>query len=390
MSITVSELNNIIKDELKNSFTQKICVRGELSGYKKYNNTIYANLKDDKSSINIIKFKCNSQDNFNSGDLVLINGNIDYYIKNGVINFMCSNITHTGEGNIQKQLENLKQKYQNLGYFDNKKEFPKNIKSIGIITAKDGAALQDILFVLNSNKFNGTIYVKNSPVQGIDCPRGICSGIKYFNESKINNSKINNNSVDLIMITRGGGSIDDLMGFSHPTVIEEIHKSNIFTMSAVGHEIDNMISDYIADIRAPTPSIGAEIICKNCINRDEIIKKYREKLDYSKQIIINRIKMIKHNFFVIKKKMYIQTYEKNNDKINKFDKIFTDIIMSKFNFIKNDIDKIKSNLDILKHNDYNAIILQNNKIIKNIDDIKDGIYNIKINGKTKKIKIKIE
>ena len=100
--------------------------------------------------------------------------------------------------------------------------------------------------------------------------------------------------------------------------------------------------------------------------------------------------MIKHNFFVIKKKMYIQTYEKNNDKINKFDKIFTDIIMSKFNFIKNDIDKIKSNLDILKHNDYNAIILQNNKIIKNIDDIKDGIYNIKINGKTKKIKIKIE
>jgi len=379
MSITVSDLNNLIKDKLKNSFTQKICVKGEISGYKKYNNTIYANLKDDNANISIIKFRAD-HDNFKSGDLVLINGNLDYYIKNGNVNLICSKIESTGEGNIQKKLNDLKTKYENLGYFDNKKIFPTEIKSIGIITAKDGAALQDILFVLNSNKFTGNIYIKNSPVQGIDCPRGICDGIKFFNKF---------DNIDLIMITRGGGGIDDLIGFSDPNVIEEIHKSKIFTMSAVGHEIDNMLSDYVADIRAPTPSIGAEIICKHCINKDEIIKNYREKLNYSKQIIFNRLNIIKKNFFVIKKKMYMSLYDNNNIKIDKFNNIYINLIRTKFNIIKNNIDKIKSNIEIMKHNEYNALLIKNNILIKDINDIDNGIYDIKINGKIKKISIKL-
>jgi exodeoxyribonuclease VII large subunit len=189
------------------------------------------------------------------------------------------------------------------------------------------------------------------------------------------------------MITRGGGGIDDLMGFSDPNVIEEIHKSKIFTMSAVGHEIDNMLSDYVADIRAPTPSIGAEIICKNCINKDEIIKNYKEKIGYSKQIIFNRLNIIKKNFFVIKKKMYVDLYDKNNIKIDKFNNIFIDLIRTKFNIIKNNIDKIKSNIEMMKHNEYNALLIKNNTLIKDINDIGNGIYDIKINGKIKKVKI---
>lgn len=383
--LSVTDLNILIKDELKKVIPSKINISGELSGYKKHGTTIYSSLKDDTSSINIIKFRAN-QDNFKNGDLVLINGSIDYYIKNGNVNLICNKIESTGEGNIQKKLDELKNRYENLGYFNNKKSFPKQIKSIGIITAKDGAALQDILFVLNSHKFTGNIYIKNSPVQGIDCPRGICDGIKFFNQSL-------NNKVDLIMITRGGGSIDDLIGFSHPDVIEEIHKSNIFTMSAVGHEIDNMLSDYVADIRAPTPSIGAEIICKACINKDELIKNYKEKIDYSKDIIINKIDYIKKNFFSTKKKMYMILYDKNFNKIDKIDKILNDLVINRFRNIRNDIDKLKSNIDLLKNNEYNAIIIKNNKIIKSIDDIKnnkkndDDIYEIKINGRIKKVKI---
>ena len=394
-SISVTELNILIKDELKKNIPTKLCIKGELSGYKKYGTTIYSSLKDDTSSINIIKFKAN-QDNFNNGDLVLINGNVDYYIKNGNINFLCNKMESAGEGNIQKKLNDLKNKYENLGYFDNKKTFPKQIKSIGIITAKDGAALQDILFVLNSHKFTGNIYIKNSPVQGIDCPRGICDGIKYFNQFNINdknNQNKQNNKVDLIMITRGGGGIDDLIGFSHPDVIEEIHKSTIFTMSAVGHEIDNMLSDFVADIRAPTPSIGAEIICKNCINKNQLIENYKEKLHFSKNIIINKIDIIKKNFFSIKKKMYTSLYDKNNDKIDRLDKILNDLVNNRFRNIRNDIDKLKSNIDLLKNNEYNAMIIKNNKIIKSIDDInseensEENIYEIKINGKIKKVKI---
>jgi len=177
-SISVSELNILLKDELKKTFSEKICVKGEISGYKKYGTTIYANLKDDISIINLIKFRA-TNDNFNNGDLVVATGNIDYYVKNGNINFVANKIELTGEGNIQKRLENLKTKYENLGYFHNKKSFPQNIKSIGIITAKDGAALQDILFVLNSNKFEGNIFIKNILVQVIDCQKVICYGIEY-------------------------------------------------------------------------------------------------------------------------------------------------------------------------------------------------------------------
>lgn len=382
--LSVSELNILLKDELKKIFNQKICVKGELSGYKKYNNTIYANLKDDISSISIIKFRCEN-DKVANGDMVEINGNIDYYIKNGNINFVCNKIINTGCGNIQRQLENLKEKYFKLGYFANKKILPKNIKSIGIITAKDGAALQDILFVLNSNKFDGQIYVMNSPVQGVDCPNGICKAIKFFNESEKN--------IDLVMITRGGGSIDDLMGFSHPNVIEEIYKSKIFTMSAVGHEVDNMLSDFVADIRAPTPSIGAEIICKNSINKNDYIKKSKEKcmekLIYSKQLIQNKLNLLKRNFCSIKKKMFLNQYESNNNKINILNQTYINLIKKRYEMIKNNIDLIKSNITILKHNEYNVILLKNNLSIKDIDDISNGIYDIKINGKIKKIKISL-
>jgi exodeoxyribonuclease VII large subunit len=381
-SISVSELNILLKDEIKKSFSKKLSVIGEISGYKKYGSTIYANLKDDISCINIIKFKA-SNDNFANGDLVCATGIIDYYVKNGNINLVCHNLENVGEGNIQKQLENLKQKYEKLGYFDNKKEFPKNIKSIGIVTAKDGAALQDILFVLKSNKFDGHIYIKNSPVQGIDCPKGICTGINFFNQF-IDKNK---NKVDLIMITRGGGGIDDLMGFSHPDVIKEIAKSKIFVMSAVGHEVDNMLSDYVADIRAPTPSIGAELICKASVNNDKIIDSYKQNNSIIQHNIKNKLNFAKSNMFSIKKKMYMNIYDKNNNILNKLDKIIDETVLNKFNNIRHNIDKIKSNIDVMKNNEYNAILLYNDKQIKSIDDIKNGKYKIKINGKIKEIKL---
>ena len=379
--ISVSELNTMIKDELKTSFTNNISVKGEISGYKKYGTTIYANLKDDTAIINIIKFKYNMTDKFNNGDLVIATGNIDFYIKNGKINLICSSIDLMGEGNILKHLEKLKLKYNELGYFDNKKLFPLNIKSIGIITAKDGAALQDILFVLNSNKFNGSVYIKNSSVQGNECPNSICSGIQFFNTYE----KI----VDIIMITRGGGSIDDLIGFSDPAVVEAIHKSNIFTMSAVGHEVDNMLSDYVADIRAPTPSIGAELICKKCINNDLLIDNYKNKLSYGYNIIKNKLTHITNNISTIKNKMYISVYEKNNKMIDNLDNIFSTIIKKRLDNIRNNIDMTKSNFELIKNNEYNMLLIHKRKQITNIDDIYDGIYDIKMNGKIRKINIKI-
>jgi len=380
--ISITELNAYIKDNVKKTSLKNLKIKGEISGLKKYNNTIYASLKDDISSINIIKFRSN--DDIKNGDMVIISGYIEFYTKNGTIQIICNNIEHTGEGNILKKLEDLKTTFKNKGYFDNKKKFPENIKSIGIVTASNGAALQDILYVFNNNKFDGKIYVKNSPVQGVDCPKGICNGIKYFNKFKDDNK-----TVDLIMITRGGGGIDDLMGFSDPNVIEEIHNSNIFIISAVGHEVDNMISDYAADLRAPTPSIGAEIISKSMPNKILIINSYRDKLDIYLKLIQNKYDNIKKNFNLQKKKMYIKIYELNIKRINNIEEYLKNIINTKVNKLNNNLNTIKSNIDILKNNEYNAVIMYNNKVIDDVDKIKNGIYIIKINGKNKKIEIKL-
>jgi exodeoxyribonuclease VII large subunit len=376
--ITVTELNNFLKDILKKNTQRNISVKGELSGYKKYNNTIYATLKDDSSAISLIKFKV--QEDFKNGDLVIVSGSVDFYSKNGNINLVCNKIELAGEGLILKKLNDTKMKYKNLGYFDNKKEFPKQIKSIGIVTASGGAALQDILFVLNSNKFDGKIYVKNSPVQGIDCPKGICAGIKYFNSSK---------EVDLIMITRGGGSIDDLMGFSDPSVIEEIYKSEIFVMSAVGHEVDNMLSDFAADIRAPTPSIGAEMISKAGPNKILKLETYKEKLGMYDTLLKNKFDFLKKNLFSSKKKMYLTVYDNNNKKLFELDKNVDKMLFDRILSVKSDLKNIKSNIDLIKTSQYNAVLIKKNKPIKSIDDIDDGIYYVKIAGKLKKIEIKI-
>jgi exodeoxyribonuclease VII large subunit len=377
---TVTELNNLLKDVLKKNSPKNISVKGELSGYKKYNSTIYATLKDDSSSINLIKFRVT--EDFQNGNMIIATGSIEFYSKNGNINLMCSKIELAGEGLILKKLYDTKIKYQNMGYFDNKKEFPKQIKSIGIVTASSGAALQDILFVLNSNKFDGKIFVKNSPVQGIDCPKGICSGIKYFNS-------IEAEKIDLIMITRGGGSIDDLMGFSDPSVIEEIYKSEIFVMSAVGHEVDNMLSDFVADIRAPTPSIGAEMISKAGPNKILKLESYKDKVVIYDNFIRNKFDNLKRNLFSTKKKTLLKIYDNNNNKIFALDNNLDKIIYDRFLNMKGDLNNIKSNIDLIKTSQYNAILIKKNKPIKSIDDIDDGIYYIKIAGKMKKIEVKI-
>ncbi len=239
------------------------------------------------------------------------------------------------------------------------------------------------MFVLNSNKFDGKIFVKNSPVQGNDCPTGICKGIKYFNDFKYNN-----NPVDLIMITRGGGDIDDLMGFSSPLVIEEIYKSDIFIMSAVGHEVDNMLSDFVADIRAPTPSIGAEMICKATVNKTNQIELYRDKISNYNNIIKIKLENVRRNFNATKKKMYLNIYDQNKTRLKLIEDGVNSILHNKLSSIKQDLNNIKSNIDLIKNSEYNAVLIKNNKPIKSIDDIKDGVYYIKIAGKLKKIDIK--
>lgn len=381
--LTITELNILLKDSIK-KVGQKIKVKGEISGFRgKYNNTVYASLKDDISSINIIRFK--AIEDIKNGDKVIVSGSIDFYSKTGDIKLICNKIEIEGEGELLKKLDLLKKKFEEKGYFENKKTFP-SIKNIGIITSKDGAALQDILFVLNSNKFDGKIYIKNSPVQGNDCPKGICSGIKFFNTFLIEE----NSKVDLIMITRGGGGIDDLMGFSDQSVIEEIHNSNIFVMSAVGHEIDWMLSDYVADTRAPTPSIGAEMICKSCLDNKRKVEIFTFKDETYKKYIKTRFEILKKNINLTRKKMYVEKYESNKKRIYLIEDKMKQLYNNKINLIRNTINNIKSNIGVIKNiKPYSCIIKSKNKTINDITELKNGIYTVEINGTSIKVEIKL-
>lgn len=378
MALSVSEINEQVYTLLLSNYNKKISIKGEISNCKPSRNHIYFNLKDDNASISCVfwDYKKYIDIDLKDGQNVEVNGYIDFYRKIGNFQFRTTNITFNGIGNIKALYDKMFKEYKEKGYFDDKikKSIPKNIENIGIITAKDGAALQDVLYALNRNKFNGNVYIKNGIVQGSECPQSICDGIKYFN-----NFKINNKHIDLLLITRGGGSFDDLIGFSSKQIIEEIFNSNLVIMSAIGHEVDWMISDYVADIRAPTPSIAGEMISEQ---QAKNIQQLDDHMHFINDVIKNRIL---NSFYEYETK--ILKYAKKldecnniiNSKINYFDSLINNLKSTLYdNLHKHEEDIANAKINLSKANpniglDTGNIIVTNSKgtYIKDIMDVKD-------------------
>lgn len=333
-ALTVSQINNLLKDTISKTYNKIISIVGEASNIKINNNNLYMTLKDSESSLSCVSWGFTSK--INNGDKVICYGKLVLFHKSGTYNLNVSKIMSIGIGNLQKKYNEIKKKYEELGYYESesKKQLPKNIKSIGIITSLEGAALQDILYVLKQNNFTGKVYIKNAQVQGDMCPKSVSNGIKYFNNKK--------EKVDILLITRGGGSLEDLMGFSDAEVIEEIHNSSIYTISAVGHETDTMLSDYVADYRAPTPSIASEFISKR---QKETITELNDLVSYFMSISPLHITNNIH-----KTKQQIQMLENSIPNIN--DKINTEIVEldSLCEYMKNKIkDRIvKLQMDVME------------------------------------------
>lgn len=368
----VSELNNEIKDILEDNYSYNITVSGELSNFKISGRNLYATLKDNNASVSIAYWGYLNKNKsvYNNGDNVKITGRLSLYAKNGTYNINITSIEKTGSGNIHEFYNALKQKYNNMGYFTNKKQMPNNIQNIGIITASSGAALQDILYVLNKNKYHGNVYIKNCMVQGDKSASSICSGITFFD----------NFNCDIILIARGGGSFEDLMSYSSEEVINAIYSSNKFTISAVGHEVDFMLSDFVADLRAPTPSIGAEIICRaqnELLDNFNIIKsKINTECYY---IIAAKLQKYKDRIKTLRYKLNENKQTDLHDNITKLNSLKAQLynkMKASINKYKNIIQSLNNMLakhDILTMMDNGyAIIIKGNTVINTLDNIKSG------------------
>ncbi|MDP8305056.1 MAG: exodeoxyribonuclease VII large subunit [Candidatus Chlorobium antarcticum] len=257
--LSVSELTQQIKQELEILFP-KIQVKGEISNFKHHSSGhIYMTLKDEGAQIPAVIWKhaasrltCRPADGMN----VIAEGRIEVYPPSGRYQLICTSITEEGEGALQQAFAKLLQKLAAAGWFgdERKKPIPKIPKIIGLVTSPTGAVIEDMGKVLQRRFPPANILLFPAKVQGRDAVDSLISGINWFNAQKSGPYR-----PDVIIIARGGGSLEDLQAFNEERVAEAIFNSQIPVISAVGHETDFTIADMVADLRAGTPSIAAEL-----------------------------------------------------------------------------------------------------------------------------------
>ena len=255
-ALDVSEANSYIKRILINDpILCNLKIKGEISNFKVHSSgNVYLSLKDQNSKINCVIFRNDYDRNLNleNGTKVIVSGYISVYERDGSYQLYIKHIEIAGIGNLYIEFNKLKEKLQKEGLFDYKykKPIPKIPKSIGVVTSPTGAVIRDIINV--TKRRYPKVHIKLYPVkvQGEGAKDEICEGIRFFNEI---------HKVDTIIIGRGGGSIEDLWAFNEEEVARCVFESKIPIISAVGHEIDFTICDFVSDMRAPTPSAAAEI-----------------------------------------------------------------------------------------------------------------------------------
>ncbi len=247
-----------------------IKIFGEISTFQIKNGIAYYTLKDSGSIINCITFGAEKYSDIKIGDQVLLTGSISYYAKGGKLNFSAYSIVPYGQGEIYKQFLLLKDELEKAGYFakEHKKPLPENIKKIGVVTSSTGAVIQDIINVSTRRNPGINIVLYPAKVQGAGADITIIKGIEYFE----------NTDVDVVVVARGGGSYEDLQPFNSKLLAEVVYKANKVIVSAVGHETDFTIIDFVADLRAPTPSAAAELVTKDIFSELKKIEKDKIRL----------------------------------------------------------------------------------------------------------------
>ena len=334
VAITVSDLNKYIKNKVdEDEYLNNVYVKGEISNFKlHYTGHMYFTLKDEKSLIKCVMFKSlTSTLNFipKDGMKVFVFGTVAVYEAGGVYQIYCKAMAEDGVGDLYKQYEELKKKLEEEGLFDSshKKKIPLMPKTIGVLTSQTGAVIKDIINVSTRRNPNVNIKLYPIPVQGKGAEVKIAEAISYMNENKIS---------DVIILARGGGSIEDLWPFNEEIVARAIYESEIPIISAVGHETDFTIADFVADLRAPTPSAAAELAQVDIYEMKEKLISYQERC---KQVLKKKVEFMRLRY---EKLMVSRVFTDSTKKINEYYMLIDMKIKQMENAIKNRVNISKN------------------------------------------------
>ena len=364
---TVSELNSSIKNIMENNFNL-IKVRGEISQTNKHSSGhIYFTLKDGNSLISSICWRSTVPRlniKIEDGISVIVKGRITTYELQSKYQIIIDQVDYEGEGALLKLLEQRKKKLSLLGYFDNKnkKLIPKFPSRIGVITSETGAVIKDIIHRV-SERFPLELVLYPANVQGEKSLKDLIDGINYFNNTF--------STPDLIIIARGGGSLEDLMSFNEEELVKKISESKIPIVSAVGHETDFTLCDLVADLRAPTPTAAAEIAVPD---RKDLFFKINSSYTLMSNILLKKIG---------EKKLNLEVFT------NKFPNI-TNLINNKYQNLDYFEEKIKDSLNIVLKNSKIKFFSKVEKINKRILYQRIEFLYEKINSLNKGIKIQLK
>lgn len=295
---TVLQVNTYIKRMFDGDFfLSNLQVKGELSNVKYHSSGhIYFSLKDDKSSISAVMFKNDQMKGLDftleNGQTVIIRGDISVYERDGRYQMYARQISLEGLGDLYEAYEKLKQKLYEEGLFDFevKKPIPSYPKKVGVVTADTGAAIQDIKNIAKRRNPFVQLYLYPAKVQGDGAAKTIVEGIKTLDKM----------GMDTIIIGRGGGSIEDLWAFNEESVARAIYHAKTPIISGTGHEIDNTIADYVADLRAPTPSAACELAIPDVMS---LLDGICQSEKYMNQCMENRLNRYQQRFHMLQTRL---------------------------------------------------------------------------------------
>lgn len=369
--ISVSQINSYIKNIFDaEELLQNIFIYGEVGNYSISNGIAYFNLKDENGLIQCVLFNAKMFFTPKIGDMILVKGSVNYYAKGGKLSFQAYSIQEYGKGMLYEKFLELKNRLEQKGYFDieHKKQIPNYIKRIGVVSSETGAVIQDIIDITRRRNNGVDIVLFPVKVQGLGAENDIAKGINFFSEY---------NNVDVVIVARGGGSLEDLQPFNTEIVADAVYNCKKPIVSAVGHETDYTICDFVSDLRAPTPSAGAELVVWE---KNSVINYTLNKLNDN---YLKLLSLIKNNYKYLNTINKTIEYDTNKinfliDKINKLNNANFVNLQFKINNYDKQVEYlekilIQNNPQKFASKGYFKILKNNNVIIKldelNVNDL---------------------